>query len=58
MLSKMQLEKLSIIQGGNMMKCSFCGKKFEPLEKDQDVCEDCMHSVEELTNGKGDDEDE
>lgn len=54
----MQLERLNTIQGGNIMKCSFCGRTFEPSEKDQDVCEDCIHSVDELSNGKGDDDDE
>lgn len=56
MPSKMQLERLNTIQGGNIMKCSFCGRTFEPSEKDQDVCEDCIHSVDELSNGKGDDD--
>ena len=40
------------------MKCSFCGKQFKPLEKNQDICEECIHSVDELTNGKGDEDDE
>ena len=40
------------------MKCSFCGVNFKPLEPKQKVCEDCKHSVDELSNGKGDDEDE
>lgn len=57
MLNKMQLEERSIIRGGNVMKCSFCGKKFEPVF-DEDVCEDCVHSVDELTDGKGDDTNE
>jgi len=55
----MQPVKLnSILGGNNMEKCSFCGKNFKPLEPEQTVCEKCIHSVEELTNGKGDDEDE
>lgn len=58
MLSKMLLEEPNTIRGGNIMKCSFCGKNFKPLKKDQDVCEDCINSVEELSNGKGDDDDE
>ena len=58
MLNKMQLVEQNITRGGNIMKCSFCGKNFKPLKKDQDVCEDCVHSVDELTNGKGDDDDE
>lgn len=39
------------------MKCIFCNKEFKPV-KDEDVCEDCVHSVDELTDGKGDDENE
>lgn len=55
----MQPVKLnSTLGGNNMEKCSFCGKNFKPLEPEQTVCENCLHSVEELTNGKGDDEDE
>lgn len=38
-------------------KCSFCGKVFEPVH-DEDVCEDCIHSVDELSDGKGDDNDD
>lgn len=40
------------------MKCSFCGTKIKSLNKDQDVCDECMHSIDELSNGKGGDEDE
>lgn len=54
----MQPERLNIIQGGNIMKCSFCGVAFDPLEEDQNVCENCINAVDELTNGKGDDSDE
>lgn len=57
MPSKMQLERLNTIQGGNIMKCSFCEKEFEPVYN-EDVCEDCIYSVDELTNGKGDDDDD
>lgn len=39
------------------MKCSFCEKEFEPVYN-EDVCEDCIYSVDELTNGKGDDDDD
>lgn len=39
------------------MKCSFCEKEFEPVHN-EDICEDCIHSVDELTNGKGDDSDD
>lgn len=56
MLNKMRRGKPNITQRGNKMKCSFCGKKFEPVV-DEDVCEDCIHSVDELTNGKGENED-
>ena len=41
-----------------MKKCSFCNEMFEPIKPDQEVCENCIHSVDELTNGKGDDGDE
>jgi DNA-directed RNA polymerase subunit RPC12/RpoP len=40
------------------MKCIFCKKKFTPTEEDQEICEECIHSVDELTNGKGDEDDE
>ena len=43
------------------MKCSLCGKKYEPSTPDQIYCTDCtdcIETVDELTNGKGDDEDE
>ena len=40
------------------MKCQFCGKKYTSTDQDQEVCDDCMPSLEELSNGKGDDEDE
>lgn len=53
----MKREEPNLIQGGNMMKCSFCGKKFKPVV-DEDVCEDCIHSVDELTNGKEENEDD
>ena len=58
MPSKMPLEEPNTIQGGNNMKCSFCGKHFKPVDENQDVCENCIHSVDELTNGKGEDEDD
>ena len=57
MLNKMRPEKPNTIQGGNIMKCSFCGKTFKQVY-DEDVCEDCVHSVDELTDGKGDGENE
>lgn len=50
--------KPNTTQGGNKMKCSFCGTKINSLNKDQDVCDECAHSIDELSNGKGDDEDE
>ena len=58
MLNKMQPERLNIIQGGNIMKCSFCGVSFDPLEENQNICGDCAPAVDELTNGEGDDNDE
>lgn len=57
MPNKMQLVELNTIQGGNKMKCTFCDKEFTPVVE-EDVCEDCMHAVDELTNNKGDDADE
>jgi hypothetical protein len=40
------------------MKCSCCGKNFKPLSADQDACEKCQVTIEELSNGKDGDEDE
>lgn len=57
MPNKMPQEEPNTIQGGNTMKCSFCGKNFKPVVN-EDVCEECMHSVNELSNGKGDDADD
>lgn len=39
------------------MKCTFCGRTFEQVYN-EDVCEECMYSVDELSNGKGDDEED
>lgn len=58
MQNKTQLEELKQIQGGSTMKCSFCNKEFKPIEENQEVCENCKDSVDELSNGKGEDEDE
>lgn len=58
MPSKMQPAKPNTTRGGNKMKCSICGTKYKPLTEDQTVCEDCFETLEELSNGKGDDEDE
>ena len=58
MLNKMRLDEQNTTQGGKNMKCSFCGKTFKPINEDQDVCSKCEPSVEELSNGKGDDEDD
>lgn len=58
MPNKMQLDELNIIQGGRHMKCSICGVHFTPKTEEQNTCNDCIRSLEELTNGKGDDEDE
>jgi hypothetical protein len=41
-----------------MKKCAFCKKELKPSEEEQEVCDECIDSVDELTNGKGDDEDE
>lgn len=57
MQNKTQLVELNTIQGGNNMKCSFCEKEFKPTGE-EDICPKCTGAVEELTNGKGDDEDE
>lgn len=57
MLNKMPPEGLNTIQGGSEMKCTFCGKIFTPTY-DEDVCEDCIYSVDELTDGKEENEDE
>ena len=57
MLNKMPLDELNIIHGGKIMKCSFCKKEFTPITN-EDVCEDCKYSVDELSNGKGDEDDE
>ena len=40
------------------MKCSFCGKTFKSVDVDvdQDICEDCIHSVNELSDGKGEED--
>lgn len=40
------------------MNCSFCNKTFKPSEPGQTICDDCKETVDELTNGKEDDEDE
>lgn len=58
MHNKMQLEELNTIQGGKIMKCSICGTHFSPTLEGQDICDNCIHSLDELTNGKGDDKDE
>ena len=46
-------------RGDIYMKCEFCKKQFEPENMPpENLCPDCAPSEEELTNGKGDDEDE
>lgn len=57
MLNKTQHEEPNTIIRGDNMKCSFCENEFEQVA-DEDICENCMHSVDELTDGKGDDENE
>jgi len=56
MPNKMRLEELSITQGGNKMKCSFCGKELKNSEQDQNICNNCISAVEELTDGREEDE--
>ena len=56
MQNKMQLVELNIIQGGNEMKCAFCGRELKTSEQDQTVCNNCINSVEELTDGREEEE--
>lgn len=35
------------------MKCSFCGKECKPIGIELPVCDDCKDSANELSNGKG-----
>lgn len=56
MPNKMRQGGRNLIQGGNTMKCSFCGKSFKSVDVDQDICEDCIHSVDELSDGKGEED--
>ena len=56
MPSKMQNVEPNTEQGGNNMQCIFCGKNFKPVDEDQDVCDKCAKTAEELSNGKGDDD--
>lgn len=37
------------------MKCEFCNIEFKPKNENQTVCENCFPSINELSNGKGDD---
>lgn len=39
------------------MKCDFCGKIFKSVYG-ENICEDCMYSVDELSDGKGGDEED
>lgn len=52
----MRLDEPNTAQGGNEMKCTFCGKNFKPVDEDQEVCDKCKPALEELSNGKGDDD--
>ena len=40
------------------MKCLICDKNFKQTTEDQEVCPKCKLTDEELSNGKGDDEDD
>lgn len=53
----MRPENPNTIQGGNKMKCLFCNKVFEPIT-DETVCDECIGSIEELSNGKEENEDD
>ena len=52
----MQLDELNTIRGGNKMKCAFCGRELKTSEQDQTVCNNCINSVEELTDGREEEE--
>lgn len=56
MQNKMQLDELNTIRGGNKMKCAFCGRELKTSEQDQTVCNNCINSVEELTDGREEEE--
>ena len=58
MPNKMQLVELNTIRGGNVMKCIICSRPVEPENNEQDVCPNCAPAVDDLMNGRGDDEDE
>ena len=38
------------------MKCAFCKKKKKTSEQEQTVCNNCINSVEELTDGREEEE--
>ena len=38
------------------MKCAFCGRELKTTEQDQTVCNNCINSVEELTDGREEEE--
>ena len=40
------------------MKCSICQTDFEPENAGQDVCEECGLVLDNLCDGKGDDDDD
>lgn len=41
------------------MKCEFCKKQFDPeTSPSETLCENCVSSEDELTNGKGDDDED
>lgn len=55
----MKSEKQNIIQGGsNMTKCLICGNDIHDDTNDNKFCIDCELTREEVTNNKGDDDNE
>ena len=43
-------------EGVTKMKCAFCGRELKTSEQDQTVCNNCINSVEELTDGREEEE--
>lgn len=40
------------------MKCSICEQEFTSENEEQDICDECLPAVEDLCDGKGEDDDE